>query len=120
MSGIQGAGFSYISEFHTHETSTRAVTFVTMFMPATFIFLPFLAYTIIPAEWNIYLLSFKLSQWRLYMIASSLLNFVVCIIVSRLPESPKFLLSVGKGDEALVVLRQVFHINTGRPKAVCT
>lgn len=118
MSGVQAATYSYIGEFHSNATRTRAAAFVAMFMPACFVYLPLLAWLIIPMQWELYLLDFKIAPWRLYLFCSSLLNCVNFICMYFLPESPKFLLSIDKKAESLAVLRKMYEINTGNPQEV--
>lgn len=118
VSGVQAATYSYIGEFHSNSTRTRAAAFVAMFMPACFVYLPLLAWLIIPMQWELYLLDFKITPWRLYLFCSSLLNCVNFICLYFLPESPKFLLSIDKKTETLAVLRRMYEINTGNPPEV--
>lgn len=120
VSGVQAATYSYIGEFHSNATRTRAAAFVAMFMPACFVYLPLLAWLIIPMQWEWYLLDIKISPWRLYLFCSSLLNCFNFICLSFLPESPKFLLSIDKKTETLAVLRKMYEINTGNDQEVCT
>lgn len=117
-SGVQAATYSYIGEFHSNATRTRAAAFVAMFMPACFVYLPLLAWLIIPMNWEWYLLGMKISPWRLYLFCSSLLNCFNFFCLYFLPESPKFLLSIDKKVETLSVLRRMYEINTGHAQEV--
>lgn len=49
--------------------------------------------------------------WRLYLLATSLLPAICCLVITFLPESPKFLLSIGRKTEAIQVLEKVHKIN---------
>lgn len=57
------------------------------------------------------------SPWRLYLLLNILPSFIACIGLFLLPESPKYLLSQGKQDESLSVLKQIYHVNTGKSKS---
>lgn len=46
----------------------------------------------------------------------SLPSFLVAALLFLLPESPKFLISTGRHDEALEVFRGIYMMNTGRDK----
>lgn len=112
VSGVQAATYSYIGEFHSNETRTKALSFVAMFMPACFVYLPLLAWAIIPLEWEFVLTDdFKISPWRVYLLFSSLLNGINLICLIQLPESPKFLLSMNRKEETLNVLKKMYAIN---------
>lgn len=118
ISGVQAAAFSFVSEFHTKENMKKAVSIVATFMAATFIFLPLLAWLTIPLNLEFYIYDLKFLSWRLYLIGGSILNILIFILVCYLPESPKFLLSMGKKNEALNVLRRMYASNTGHSKEV--
>lgn len=118
VSGVQAATYSYIGEFHSNATRTRAAAFVAMFMPGCFVYLPLMAWLIIPMNWEFFLLDMKFSPWRLYLFSTSFLNFINFICLCYLPESPKYLLSVGKKAETLAVLRRMYQINTGKAQKV--
>lgn len=112
VSGVQAATYSYIGEFHSNETRTKTLSFVAMFMPACFVFLPLLAWTIIPLELEFNLPNdIKVSSWRIYLLLSSLLNGINAICLYNLPESPKFLLSINRKEETLNVLRKMHSMN---------
>lgn len=46
----------------------------------------------------------------------SLPSFLVAALLFLLPESPKFLISTGRHDEALEVFKGIYMMNTGRSK----
>lgn len=112
VSGVQAATYSYIGEFHSNETRTKTLSLVAMFMPACFIFLPTIAWIIIPMEWEWNVSeSITISPWRIYLLCSSLLNGINFICLYQLPESPKFLLSINRKESTLCVLRRMYSIN---------
>lgn len=117
VSGTQAAAYSYIGEFHSNATRTRASSFVAMFMPACFLYLPIIAYFIMPMNWEIEFNGLKIHQWRLFLLAASLVNGVNFGFLCLLPETPKFLLSMDKEEKTLEVLQRMFAFNTGRPKS---
>lgn len=46
----------------------------------------------------------------------AIFSFVSSIGFSFMPESPKYLMSIGKNKRAMDVFRTVYRMNTGRPK----
>jgi VNT family MFS transporter (synaptic vesicle glycoprotein 2) len=75
-----------------------------------------LAWLIIPQDWTVELswLPVIFSSWRVFVVLNAIPSIVTTAILFILPESPKFLFSRGKEQEALDVLRHVFAVNTGR------
>lgn len=59
-----------------------------------------------------------IGPWRVYLASCSLISAIAFIAINFLPESPKFLLAIGKPDEALATLRRIYRINTGQPEEV--
>lgn len=59
----------------------------------------------------------RYNSWRLFLGAISLPTFVIAAVTLTYPESPKFLVSQGKTDEALAVLQTIYAVNTGRDKS---
>lgn len=43
-------------------------------------------------------------------------SFIVTFLLLYLPESPKFLLSKGKNEQAMDVFRRIYTTNIGKPK----
>jgi len=52
--------------------------------------------------------------WRLFVILNAVPSIVAASILFFLPESPKFLFTNTREEEAVEVLRRMFTLNTGR------
>lgn len=118
LSGTQCAALVYISEFHSHETAPRAISYAVLCMNGVAILNSIPAMFIVPMEWtwSMFLLDFK--PWRLYLICMALLNLLNGIVIGLLPESPKFLLITNRKEKALGVLQRMYAFNTGQSKQV--
>lgn len=119
VSGVQSSSLIYLGEFHSDRTRAKAVTFAAMCMVLSLVYMAVVALIVLPFKFTIPLGGFiEFRPWRLdILICSSmlLLTFVCCLF---LPESPQFLLSIGRKAEALEALRFVFKINTGKSEKV--
>lgn len=105
-----------MGEFQTNKNRSRAITSAAIFHAMGMVYIPLIAYAVIPTEWNlpIEFLGINYSSWRGFLILCSATNFVLSLFISFMPESPKFLLAKGEHDEALRVLTTVFHHNTNQ------
>lgn len=74
-----------------------------------------LAWLIIPREMGFTSPTFTYNSWRIFLLICAFPSFVVTGLLLLLPESPKYLLSSGKYDEALEIFRKIYVINTGKP-----
>lgn len=118
LAGSQAGAYSFVSEFHTNKLAPRAVAFCMICLNGLIIFTSIAAIAIIPLEfeWKIFFIVFK--SWRLYLICNSFINLFNGIVFTILPESPKFLLTIGQKEKALEVLKYVYAFNTGQSKEV--
>lgn len=82
------------------------------------IIMALLAMVIIPMDWVLPIFGLDFRPWRLFLICTSLLNLWNGIVLSFLPETPKFLLAMNEKEEALKVLQKIYAYNTGEPKEV--
>lgn len=55
-------------------------------------------------------------SWQLYLFICAMPSLISAVTFSFMPESPKYLLSIGKPKEALEVIKKIFSMNTGKPK----
>lgn len=63
------------------------------------------------ASFVIPIIEMKYGTWRILLLLCSLLSGTTSILLCFLPESPKFLLAQEKHDEALSILKEVYHRN---------
>lgn len=118
VAGATSAGYSYISEFYSSSTASRAAAFISIGLYGVCPVLSPLAMLIIPMDWSYSLYFVEFKPWRLFLLFGSLLNLWNAIISNFLPESPKFLLTMNRKEEALEVLSQIYAFNTGNSKYV--
>lgn len=79
------------------------------------IVMPFLAFMIINQDWQFdvpFIVTYK--PWRLFLAMCSLPELLSFLIITFLPESPKFILDQGKPYEAYKILEKMNRMNNGR------
>ncbi|KAM3963683.1 synaptic vesicle glycoprotein 2B [Aphomia sociella] len=75
---------------------------------------PLLAWAIIPLDFRVDFGTYEFRPWRLLCIVYACFFFVSAFIMTFGPESPKYLVSQGKHDEALKVLQTMYAGNKGK------
>jgi hypothetical protein len=75
-----------------------------------------MAWLIIPQAWTLDLpwLHLIFRPWRIFVILNAVPSIIAASTLFLLPESPKFLFTNAKKEEAVEVLRRMFTLNTGR------
>lgn len=89
-----------------------------MFSAVSAIYQPLMGLLVMPMQWQFTVFGLLYTPWRMYILLSSLITAISFLVMLFLPESPKFLLAIGKTDEALSILKTVFNVNTGKSKEV--
>jgi len=105
--------WSYFAEFQPKSKRGSMLSFMAAFWTLGNLFVAGLAWLIIPAEIGIETKYFMYNSWRIFLLVCSIPSFVVTVLLFFLPESPKFLLSQGKSEEALAIFKYIYHVNTG-------
>lgn len=93
-------------------------------MGAAFIFglgamlMPAIAWLFINQEWRLELpfLGITYKPWRLFMVICGIPGLICGLSLFKIPESPKYLLSMGQEEKALDILKGIYRINTGNSK----
>lgn len=120
LAGMKGTGFTYLGEFHTNESRSRHLAFLSSFISFTMFLLPLVGSLLLTQSFELKLLSFIIRPWRLFILVGSLISTIAAICFMLLPESPKFLQVTGREGESLAVLENIFKSNNqGEMKMVC-
>lgn len=83
------------------------------------ILLPVIAWLVINQEWAFYIpiIDVMFRPWKLYLVVCSLPSLLSYLALIILPESPKFVLSHGKQQEAIDILEKINRWNNGGKSA---
>lgn len=76
-----------------------------------------LAWAIIPQSWSLTLFggAFVYNSWRIFILVCSMPALIAFLGLLNFPESPKYLMSKGRNEEALKVFQKMYSMNTGNP-----
>lgn len=106
--------WSYFAEFQPKAKRGSMLSFMAAFWTIGNLLVAGLAWLIIPTNIGFHTPAFTFNSWRIFLMVCSIPSFVVAGLLLYLPESPKFLLSQGKFEEALAIFRGIYVTNTGK------
>lgn len=106
--------WSYFAEFQPKAKRGSMLSFMAAFWTIGNLLVAGLAWLIIPTNIGFHTASFTFNSWRIFLMVCSIPSFIVAGLLLYLPESPKFLLSQGKIEEALAIFRGIYVTNTGK------
>ncbi|KAK5650374.1 hypothetical protein RI129_001403 [Pyrocoelia pectoralis] len=122
---IENGGFAaviaYTSEFHTAKYRPVIPLFNGVFVNSGAIVLPLLSWIIFSDAINISLFSdilgeYVLRSWNIFILLTAIPSFMAGLMYILLPESPKFLMTVGNNEKALKTFKQIYKCNKGNSK----
>ncbi|KAF5300491.1 hypothetical protein FQA39_LY02290 [Lamprigera yunnana] len=114
LGGASTVIFTYNGELHDNYHRAKMIAWMATFIAIGNMLLPSLAWLILPGKWSFTIpLLNTVHPWRLLIIAYSLPTLFFGFCIYALPETPKFLLSKGKEEAAVLVLNKCFAFNTG-------
>ncbi|XP_065268233.1 synaptic vesicle glycoprotein 2B isoform X2 [Emys orbicularis] len=117
--------FAYFSEFLSREKRGEHLSWLCMFWMIGGIYASAMAWSIIPHYgWGFSMgTKYHFHSWRVFVIVCVLPCISSLVALKFMPESPRFLLEIGKHDEAWMILKQVHDTNMrakGEPERVFT
>ncbi|XP_032850142.1 synaptic vesicle glycoprotein 2B isoform X1 [Tyto alba] len=117
--------FAYFSEFLSREKRGEHLSWLCMFWMIGGIFASAMAWSIIPHYgWGFSMgTKYHFHSWRVFVLVCALPCIASLVALKFMPESPRFLLEIGKHDEAWMILKQVHDTNMrakGEPEKVFT
>jgi VNT family MFS transporter (synaptic vesicle glycoprotein 2) len=117
ITGAMSICFAYLGEFQQTKYREKILCWLEVFWTVGIILLPLIAWVIIPLDIEIRIMDvFKFKSWNLFVALCALPSVSIAIWLFFFPESPKFLIEVGETDEALEILKEIYHINTGNSR----
>lgn len=93
------------------------LSFMAAFWTLGNLFVAGLAWIVIPSGIGFYGTNFVYNSWRIFLLICAIPSLLVAVFLIFLPESPKFLLTCGKSEEALEIFKKIYQINTGKDKS---
>lgn len=116
---IAGGPFSmvmgYLTEFHSARYKARFATWSGLLFSAATIVPAALGFIILPLHMNVDVFGKSYNSWRIYLLICSIPSILGIVTASMLPESPKYLMQIGRNDLALRLFRRMYCMNTRRP-----
>ncbi|OXU22761.1 hypothetical protein TSAR_004124 [Trichomalopsis sarcophagae] len=112
--------WSYFAEFQPKSKRGSMLSFMAAFWTLGNLFVAGLAWLIIPTDIGVKSASFTYNSWRIFLLICAAPSFIVAGLLLLLPESPKYLITRGRYDEALDIFRGIYATNTGKPRDTYT
>ncbi|KAK1345175.1 hypothetical protein QTO34_013885 [Cnephaeus nilssonii] len=125
IGGTMPIVFSYFAEVLAREKRGEHLSWLCMFWMIGGIYASAMAWAIIPHYgWSFSMGSaYQFHSWRVFVIVCALPCVCSVVALTFMPESPRFLLEVGKHDEAWMILKLIHDTNMrarGQPEKVFT
>lgn len=119
ISGIGVGGsmpviFSYYMEFQTASRRGSMISLLATFWMSGNIICACIAWLIIPQLWSVSVGTINFDSWRIFLAICTIPAFTSGLFFFLMPESPRFLLSVGQDKQALKILKKIFRMNNPR------
>ncbi|XP_011636451.1 synaptic vesicle glycoprotein 2B-like isoform X2 [Pogonomyrmex barbatus] len=106
---------TYLTEFHSARYKPRFATWTGFLFSVANIIPAALGFSILPMDWHVDILGQDYNSWRIYLLICSIPPVVGLVTATMLPESPKYLMAIGRSDAALKLLRRMYCMNTRQP-----
>ncbi|XP_061395352.1 synaptic vesicle glycoprotein 2C-like [Musca vetustissima] len=106
----------YITEFHGCDYRSRIMMIFGTLISAAAIMLPVMALLILPNDWNFAFRNMEFTSWRIYLAVCGIPCLLGGLILLAFPETPRFLMTKGRNEEALEVFKTMYSMNTKSPK----
>nr|XP_023013423.1 synaptic vesicle glycoprotein 2B-like [Leptinotarsa decemlineata] len=114
-------GFSaftaYLSEWHSSKYRGMVQLVRGIGLAIANVTIPLLAWGILPRYINFQLFGIlDIHSWNVFIFVTILAPFSCALVCYFEPESPKFLMTNGRNEEALKVFKIAYRMNTGKPE----
>ncbi|XP_039291083.1 synaptic vesicle glycoprotein 2B [Nilaparvata lugens] len=104
---------AYMGEFFPERLRAKMICYVGVSWTLSWAIMPAIAWIVIPMQWSYSINSFIFNSWRFLIAIVALPSLLSALLLSLLPESPRFLLTQGRQQEARDTLASIYAYNTG-------
>ncbi|KRK03385.1 uncharacterized protein Dyak_GE24671, isoform B [Drosophila yakuba] len=116
VNGPAAVLFTYLTEMHGPKHRSSVLMIVGMVTSTATVSLPLLAWGIFPRDWDFEFWGLQIRSWQIYLFVLGIPSLISGLIFCSMPESPRFLMAQGRNEEALQAFKQIYHVNTRKPK----
>ncbi|KAF0300720.1 Synaptic vesicle glycoprotein 2B [Amphibalanus amphitrite] len=111
--------FAYFCEFLTKARRGQYLSWLLVFWSVGGVFVAFAAWLIIPRTGVMVVIEERahFSSWRVFLLVCNLPSLLALLGLTFMPESPRFLLEVGREIEAMRVYQRIYKWNHSDPSA---
>ncbi|XP_053987547.1 synaptic vesicle glycoprotein 2B-like [Hylaeus volcanicus] len=120
LSGVLvGGPFSivlgYLSEFHSAEYKAGFTRWAGLLVNVGIIVPAVIAFLVLPLTWEVEIFDRRYNTWRIYLLICTTVPLIGLLTASTLPQTPKYLLEIGRTEDALNLLRTTYAVNRWMP-----
>ncbi|XP_032684839.1 synaptic vesicle glycoprotein 2B-like [Odontomachus brunneus] len=118
VSGPHATLMAYCTEFYGDKNRAKIPILVGFSVQFGCVVNAVLAWLVVPQPWSIVLWdgAFVYNSWRIFLSLCGVPTMIGILCLSFFPESPKFLMTQNRNEDALEVFKQIYSMNTGLPK----
>ncbi|XP_073817729.1 synaptic vesicle glycoprotein 2B isoform X1 [Musca autumnalis] len=118
IAGASSTTYAYLGEFVTLRHRPVVINFTSMFVALAMTYVPAIAWLVLSMEWSLDISdTFAFRPWRLLTVFNILPGFIAILIMIKLPDSPRILMTNRKQDEAFEATNWIAKFNTGKSLA---
>uniref|UniRef100_A0A1B0FKX5 Major facilitator superfamily (MFS) profile domain-containing protein n=1 Tax=Glossina morsitans morsitans TaxID=37546 RepID=A0A1B0FKX5_GLOMM len=115
--GPYAVSLTYLSEFHGLKHRRLTIMIFGIFSPVSILILPIIAYAVLPYQLVLKTDYISLRSWNIFLLITAVVPLLAGILHMFFPESPKYLMSQGRNNEALKSIAIAYAINRRSTKA---
>lgn len=104
---------AYMGEFFPERLRAKVICYVGVLWTLSWAIMPAIAWVVIPMQWSYSSDGFTYNSWRLLIAIVAVPSLLSSLMLFFYPESPRFLLSKGRQQEARDTLASIYSWNTG-------
>ncbi|XP_020286619.1 putative transporter svop-1 [Pseudomyrmex gracilis] len=118
VSGPHATLMAYSSEFYGAKGRTKIPILVGLSVQFGCIINVLLAWLVIPQPWLVTFWNgaFVYNSWRMFLSLCGIPTLIGVTCLCFFPESPKFLMTQNRNEDALEIFKTIYSMNTGLPK----